>query len=289
MPTYENCYEILSDVRHGINEHDSSYMDATDTTCAHTNDWLVKCINKAQRYLYNVLIRRIPGEFLEETDLTASSSVFTLPWNFGRLRYFKDDKGRQVHPIQSEDRRLTNESGSDNLYYRKGNTLVLDKAGLSSTYTLEYWKKPRDIHQGKASAGAATSITLQTTAKLLADYYNGMIMENITAAWVDTIDDYTAALVATISETGTADDYYGIVSEIPEMFHTLISGKAVHIAKAESPISQEKPTAQAISLWVEELAEVLRSFAGSDLDVDPEELFIDYDHFSTRSGVIITD
>jgi len=119
MSTYENCYEILTDVRRGINEYSTAYMQATDTTCPHSNDWLVKCINKAQRFLYNTLVRRIPGEFLEETDLTASSSVLTLPWNFGRLRYLKDSAGRQVHPIVQEDRKLTSEAGSQYLYYRK--------------------------------------------------------------------------------------------------------------------------------------------------------------------------
>ena len=215
MATYENCYEILTDLRRGINEYSTAYMQATDTTSPHSNDWLVKCINKAQRYLYSLLVRRMPGEFLEQTDLVASSSVLTLPWNFGRLRYLRDSAGRQVHPIIQEDRRLTNESGSQYLYYRKGNTLLIDKFGLSDTFTLIYWKKPRDIHQGRASAGGALSITLQAIAKKIADYYNGMIIENSTQDWVDTIDDYTAARVATITETAAAKDYYVIVSEFP--------------------------------------------------------------------------
>lgn len=281
MSTYENCYEILSDVRDGINEYSTAYLQATDTTAPHRNDWLVKCINKAQRYLYNLLIRRIPGEFLGEEALVASSSVLTLPWDFGRLRLLRNAAGRQIHSISQESRRLTNESGSQYLYYRKGNTLVIDKAGLSDTYTLIYWKKPRDITQGKASAGASTSITLATTAKAIADYYNGMGIEVVSGTtFIDTITDYTSSRVATITSTGVADTYYGIVPEIPEMFHVLISGKATHIAKAESSIIQEKPTAQAINLWNEELIETLRSFAGTALDQDPEDLFLDYDEYS---------
>lgn len=290
MATYENCYEILANVRHGINEYSTGYMQATDTTAPHSNDWLVKCINKAQRYLYSLLIRRIPGEFLEQIDLTASSSELTLPWNFGRLRYLRDSAGRQVHPIAQESRRLTNESGSKYLYYRKGNALVIDQAGLSDIYTLIYWKKPRDIHQGRASAGAALSITLQTgPAKLIADYYNGMTIENITKAWVDVIDAYTAARVATITATGAAKDYYGIVSEIPEMFHILIAGKATHIVKSDSPLIQEKPTVDSISQWTEELIEALKSFAGSNLDEDPEDLFLDYEPGMGGFSVILND
>lgn len=290
MPTYDNCYEILKNVRYGINEYDSAFMEATDTSCPHQNDWLVKQINRAQRLIYNFLVRRIPGEFLEETTLTASSSVLTLPWNFGRLRYLRNSSGYQVFPILQESRRLTSDSGSDRLYYRKGNTLIIDKSGVSDNYDLIYWLKPRDLHQGKASAGAATTITLQTTAKQIADYYNDLTLENTTQDWIDMIDGYTAARVATISETAAADDYYGTVSEIPEMFHHLIAPKAIHLVKADSPVIQEKPTTNSIKEWMSELIETLRSFAGSSLDGDPEELFLDYDQdFSADVGVIITD
>jgi hypothetical protein len=291
MPTYENCYEILADVRRGINEYASGYMSAADTTCPHSNGYIVKCINRAQRYIYNVLLRRLPGEFLQSTSLTGVSSVFTLPWDFGKLRYFKDDKGYQVYRLDHEDRKISGQTGSDRTYYRKGNTLVLDKDGVTDTYTLEYYRKPRDLDQGSASAGAATSMTLATTAKAIADYYNGMGIEiNTGTTFTDTITDYTAARVCTITNTGVAATFYGIISDLPEMFHLFIAPKATHIIKAESPVMQEKPTKDSMSQWDNELLEAMRSYVGSDLDRDVEDLFLDYEPgFDVYTGIIATE
>ena len=277
MSTYENCYEILGDVRRGLNEYTTGFHQGTDTTGPHSNSYLVKKINEAQRFLYAILILRIPGEFLQETTLTGVDSVYTLPWDFGRLLYFKNENGQQVFPINPKKLRLTEETGNDRLYYRKGNTLVLDKAGVTETYTLLYYRKPRDLEQGMASAGGAASITFATSAKKIADYYNGMTIENITKDWVDEIDDYTAARVATISETAAASDYYGIVSDLPEPFHFLIAPKAIQLIKTVSPVVQEKPSKQEISDWNNLLVETLKAFVGSD-DRDVEELFVDYDH-----------
>lgn len=276
MPTYENCYEILKNVRMGLNEYTSNMLNGTDTTGPHSNTYLVKQINNAQRYLYGILFQRIPEEFLEETTLTGVNSVYTLPWDFGRLLYFKNEAGRQVYPTSIKKLRLTNETGSDRLYYKKGNTLVLDKAGVTESYVLLYYKKPLDLEQGQAAAGAATSITLATSAKKIADYYNSQLIENITKDWVDTITDYSTARVATITETAAANDFYGTISNLPEMFHHLIAPKAIMLVKASSPVVQEKPSRQEISDWNEQLIETLRAFVGSD-DSDPEELFLDYD------------
>jgi len=276
MSTYENCYEILGSVRHGLNEYSDNLHSGTDTSGAHQNSYLVKMINKAQRHIYGILLPRMPEVFLESTSLTGVDSVFTLPADFGRLLYFKDENGNQVFKINPKKLRLTEETGSDQLYYRKGNTLVLDKAGVTKTYTLIYYRRPRDLDQGKASAGAATSITLATSAKLIVDYYNGMVLENITQDWTDTIDDYTVARVATVSETAVAADIYGIVSDLPEPFHFLIASKAIMLVKTESPVAQEKITKYDLSAWHDQLVEALTAYSGSD-DGDVEDLFLDFD------------
>ena len=251
MSTYENCYKILESVRYGINEYSTGYVQGTDTTCPHSNSYLVDKINTAQRFIYTLLFPRIPGQFLTETSLTGSDSVFTLPWDFGRLRWFKDDYGNQVYPIDVDRLHYSGATGYDRLYYRKGNTLVLDKDGVSDTYTLYYYKKPRDLDQGKASDGGTNSITLASTGKKIDDYYNNMTIENITQDWTDTISDYTGSTrVATLAANdGAADDYYGIVSDLPEMFHFLIAPKAVHLVKAESPITKEKPKKTELDEW----------------------------------------
>jgi len=290
MPTYENCYELLSDVRYGINEHSTAYVQGTDTTAPHVNAWLVKCINRAQRHIYNILFRRIPGEFLQTSSLTGVSSVYTLPWDFGKLRYFKDENDRKVYRVGQEGRKISGEGGSDNLYYRKGNTLVLDKDSITETYTLEYFRKPRDLDTGVAAAGAATSITLATSAKAIADHYNGMEIEVATGTtFIDTITDYTAARVATITNTGVVSTYYGIVSDLPEMFHHLIAPKAIHIVKNDSPVIQEKPTSGSIAEWNADMLESLRSYAGTNLDDDVEDLFLDYQGPGSFGSYIVND
>jgi len=277
MSSYENCYEILSDVRQGLNEYSTGLLQGTDTSGQHLNGFLVKMINKAVRHIYGILFRRIPGEFLEEADLIGVSSVFTLPWDFGRLLYFKDENGNQVFQTDPKSLKLANETGSKRMYYRKGNTLVLDRDGVTDTYTLLYYRKPRDLDQGKSTAGGTKSITLANTSKAIADYYNGMLIENVTDSLIDTISDYSAARVATLSTNdGAVDKYYGIVPDIPEMFHHLIAPKAIHLVKLESPVAQEKVSKASLDGWTDLLVEALQSYTGSD-DGDIEDLFCDYD------------
>lgn len=276
MSTYENCYEILSQVRQGINEYSTGLLQGTDTSSAHQNSYLVKKINQAVKFIYAILLRRIPEAFFESTTLTGSNSVFTLPWDFGRLLQFKDENGNQVYKLDPKKGKLANETGSDRLYYRSGQTLVLDKDGVSETYTLLYYRKPRELDQGKSTAGGSQSITLASTAKAIADYYNGMNIETSDGSVVDTISDYTAARVATIAGTGAQDKYYGIVSDIPEPFHHLIAPKAVHLVKLESPVIQEKVTQLSLNEWDRQLNLDISAYVGSD-DDDIEDLFADYD------------
>ena len=133
------------------------------------------------------------------------------------------------------------------------------------------------------------SITLASTAKKIADYYNGMKIENVTDDWVDTISDYTEDRVATITETGAASKYYGIVSDLPEMFHDLIAPKAVLYIKAESPLSEEKPAASDRTDWMMDFREALRAYAGPELDKNPAYLFEDFEPQQTGAIRVISD
>ena len=278
MATYENCYEILANVRQGLNEYSTALLQGTDATGAYLNSFLIKAINRSVRHIYGLLLMRMPEIFYESIDLVGVNSVFTLPWDFGRCLYFKDENGLQVFRINPKQLKLANETGNDRLYYQSGQTFVLDKDGVTKTYTLQYYRKPREIHAGKASTGGSKSITLDAAfAKKIADYYNGMLYENVTKDHIDTITDYTAARVATIAaETAAENDYYGIVSDIPEPFHHLIAPKAVHLIKNDSPVAQEKPTSQSLDEWTANLSEAIQSYSGSD-DGDVEDLFLDFD------------
>jgi hypothetical protein len=245
---------------------------------------LIEKINTAIRELYALMVRRYPGLFLAETSLVGSNSVFTLPWDFGKLQWFKDDYGRKVHEIGEAQRHWTDSDGSKRLYRRVGNTLVVDQDGVGLTYTLIYRKKPRDIHNGTASAGAATSITLSTAAPKVADYYNGMIIENITKDWVDTITDYSAARVATIAETAASSDLYGLVPEIPEWSHFLIAPRAVLMARAEHPLAKRKPKTSDYQDYNNLVRTTLLENAGPAGDQEVEELFLD---FEPRAGAAV--
>jgi len=276
MSTYLNGYTLLEKVRILLNEYSTAYCQATDTTGKYLNSQIMDGINAAQRYLYNVLFTRIPQVFEEEVALTGVSSVYTLPADFGKLVYFKNASGQQIFPIGTKNRRLTASAGSDRLYYRKNNTLVIDKPSLSDVCTLIYYRKPRELEQGVSSAGGALSVTLATTSKAIADYYNGLVIENVTDSTVDVITDYTAARVATVSNTWAASKYYGTVSDIPEMFHFLMIPRAVFEITGNYPITQEKPTKTGVELFNDQLIVALRAYTGDSLDTYPEDIWTNY-------------
>ena len=276
MSTYLNGYTLLEKVRILLNEYSTAYCQATDTTGKYLNSQIMDGINAAQRYIYNTLFTQKPELFEEEIALTGVSSVYTLPANFARLRYFKTADGYQIHPIKTNQRKLTADAGSDRLYYRKGNTLVLDKPSLTDVCTLIYYRKPRELEQGVTSAGGALSATLATTAKAIIDYYNDLVIENITDSTVDTITDYTAARVCTVSNTWAASKYYGTVSDIPEPFHFLMIPRAVFEITGIYPVVQEKPHKSGVDLFNDQLVMALRAYMGEDLDTYPEDIWTNY-------------
>jgi hypothetical protein len=102
MASYLNGYTLLEKVRIQLNEYSTAYVQGTDTTGAYRNDQIMDGINAAQRFLYSFLLKRIPYEFKEEISLTGVNSVYTLPADFGVLRYFKDPNGNQIYPIREE-------------------------------------------------------------------------------------------------------------------------------------------------------------------------------------------
>jgi len=277
MSTYKNCFALVASVRHAIGEFSEAKVRGEDTLGGYNNDYIVEKINSAIRELYAIISRRVPDLFLEESSLTAVSSVFTLPWNFGRLISFKDEYGVKVTPITDDERRLVNATGSDMIYRRVGNTLVLDKAGISKTYTLNYMRKPRDIHHGLVVAGSAGSMTFCTQAPKVADYFNGMVVEDVTADWVDIVSDYSAARVATIAtETPVKNDAYGLVPEIPDWSHILIAPRATLMIRQEHPLTKRRPATQDYNEYRELLRTTLLEFTQESEDHEVADIFSDY-------------
>jgi len=261
MSNYLNCWQILSDVRIGINEHSTALVNGTDTTGVFANEYLIKKINESQQLIWNSLFTDFPEYFLKSATFTFTASVGTLPTDCHKIKRLEDEDGHKIDPISVDLKAKQTSDGSNHLYYRYGNTIKLD-GEQSGTYTLWYYAKCRDITTGMSSAGGAKSLTLASTARKEADYYNLMQIENVTDDWVDTISDYSAARVCTLlAETGAASKYYGLISTLPENFHPLIAERTVIVMK-QSPLAVLRLTREDIDLFNENFAEAKRSFAG---------------------------
>lgn len=272
--TYRNAYEMLGDLRHSLNEYNTGLHNGTSTSGKYDNGWLMReGINDAQAKLYELLVLRKRDLFLEgPSDIAVTSSVITLPSTFGKMEELRDSDGRKVFPSEVKHLPANGAEGTDRLYYQKGNTLVLNKSGVTDTYSISYTRKPRELNQGAASGAN----TLATTAVGVADYYNGMTIESITGGWVGEISDYTAARVITVSgQTLTSGHYYGVVSDLPEEYHKHIVPLATLLCKNKHPASQEKATVKDMRDWTDSVWDTIRAFSGNEIDTQPEDIWCD--------------
>jgi hypothetical protein len=269
---------MVSDVRMALNDWSTEKIQGQDTSGSIRNEYIISKLNNAQRYIYNAIFLRQPEIFFTTITISGVNSVYTLPWNFGVLDEFRDEDGYKVNKLQPYQRKLVDSEGVDNFYLRQGNTLVLDKTGITTGYTLYYYTKPRDIHLGTCASGGAGAFVLGSDAKKIEDYYNGMSIENVTQDYTDTITDYVgSSRTATVTTTPTVNDYYGIVSELPEPFHFLITMKAILDIITEHPNAQTKVDKPDFAIFNEQLLDVLRTFAGSSKDVNIESIFCDFE------------
>jgi len=217
---HHNCYAMLEEIRTDLNEYNTALVQGSEAG-AYDNSDIVRKINYSQRDIFNKLFVRFPELFYTSSAVTGSSGVYTIPSDLYKLSHIVNSNGDKIYNIPVKIKHLATQSGNANQYYRYGNTIVIDD-GTSDALTFYYYEAPIDLTQGMSSAGGALSLTLDTTATPSADYYNGAKIENITDGWDDTISDYSAARVATITNTGAASKYYGTVSSLPEPFHHLI-------------------------------------------------------------------
>lgn len=272
---YQNCYALLEEVRTELNEYSVEFCQGTDISGAYDNSDIVRKLNTAQRFIFNLLFVRFPELFLTSSNVTGSSGVYTIPSDLFRLSNIVNSNGDKIYPISVKSKHVSGSAGSANQYYRSGNTIVIDD-GSSNTLTFHYYKAPKELNQGQSKGGGATSITLANTAKGTADYYNNVIIENVSDNWYDTITDYTAARVATIATRCSAGKFYGTVSELPEDFHHLISKRASIMLKNQV-VSPQDIKVPEMGDFKEDLIETLRAFTGSwGSDVSPDEMFYDF-------------
>jgi hypothetical protein len=277
--TYLNCYELLKQVRQGLGEFSEALVSG-QRPGTHTNDYLIDEINKAQNYLYALALKRMPGDFLGKASLTGVAGVFTLPADFATLLLFQDKDGNQVHRARPDQLHKPAAKGSPRMYYQKQRGLVLDREDVTDTYTLWYRRRPRRIHASRttaASVSPATDITLGAAAVKIDDYYNGMVVENVTADSFDTITDYVGSTrVATIAVATAKNDYYGLVSDLPEVLHDLIAPKALISIKSTSPLVKARVGTAEVNEFTTLLSTTFAAYHDAEEDVDQEEVFADF-------------
>jgi len=93
--TYLNCYELVKEIALDLdivsnpNQVDD-FVERIDINPKYTVDQIIKKINNAQRFIYSLLLSKKPEIFLTATEITGVSSVYALPFDFGRLLVFKD-------------------------------------------------------------------------------------------------------------------------------------------------------------------------------------------------------
>jgi hypothetical protein len=266
MGTCLNCYEIVSQVRYGLNDYSEAKVQGTVTTCPFQNSDILRQINTAQTFVQAVARAQFPELFFKSTTLAGTASVYTLPTDLWKIKRLETSNGIPIEPIDIKEKHLYT-GGSPYGYYRYGSSLRIDQDSFAESLTLWYESRCRDLDFGKSAAGGALSITLASTARPIADYYNGMQIENVTDSWVDTISDYSSAKVCTITQTGAADKYYGLISELPEVFHQLIIDRALLRLKS-NPVSPEKPSAVELKQFQEDLMAALNSYGNTDVDWD---------------------
>jgi len=286
---YQNAYQILGEVRRGLGEYSTGYVNGTDTTGNFDNSDIMVKINDAQRYIWNILTVRFPELFQVSVSVTAVSSVIVIPGDVHLIRRLENSNGDKIDPISINQKHSGNTAGSKYGYSRYATTMFvgaelsyvdvikIDADDCNDTFTSWYWKRVRELDQGLSTAGGALSLTLASSARSLASYYNGMYIENVTDSWVDAINSYSSARVCTLAaQTGAASKYYGLISDLPEPFHHLIAPKALIMMKSD-PKAAEKASASEKDEFTSSLAEALRSFAGTlSADKTMESVFLDF-------------
>jgi hypothetical protein len=272
---HHNCYAMLEEIRTELNEYNTALMQASEVGVYDNSD-IVRKINYSQKYIFNILFTRFPELFFTSSSVTGSSGVYTIPSDLYKLSHIVNSDGDKIYPISIKIKHLSTQSGNANQYYRYGNTIVRDD-GSSDALTFYYYEAPIELTQGITSAGGALSMTLATTAKPVADYYNGSKIESITGGWDDTISDYSAARVATITNTSATSQYYGTVSTLPEPFHHLISRRATIMLK-NAIVSPQDNKVPEVADFKEDLIETIRGFVGSG-DVSQDEIFYAFEPY----------
>jgi len=229
-----NAYDLAQLVRNNIDE----------STAAHWGEVnILRLLNQAHQELYRKIALTSGQWFVTSASVTCTASVITLPVNCSKPVYLEDPDGYPVKIISSVAmRRVSRTTFADDTEYSVreaylvGNTLEINKTGVSGTYTLWYQKKPVELHAGTAAAGGATSLTLAASlaSSVRDDYYNNTELEVVSGTGIGryTISDFVASTRVCTMASGTfgADSVYGIVPSTPDECNDYIALRATILA-----------------------------------------------------------
>lgn len=247
-----NAWEHIKTLRDYVGE---------GTAAQWTDRELLRRLNHTQRRLA-LVVSKADGDWLvKSVAVTPSNSVITWPADCSKPLYLEETTSGRPVPFATRvmDRRVSRLAGTT-LYsgaveaYFERQKIVVNVDGYGTGGTLWYQERVPDLHVGTAATGAATSITLASNdgagvssggfgAKAIADYYNGAKVEIVsgTGAGIDTISDYTAARVATVTGTYDTTSVYGTVSKLPEECWSLMELETALMAmtKPSSTLDQQ--------------------------------------------------
>ena len=265
-----NTADMAELVRDNINE-------ASASTNSDLN--ILRRLNMAQRKLAIEVAQSSGNWLVKSADVTPVASVITLPADCSKPIYLEETTSGQ--PLSWLDggvgfRRVSRAVGTTLTGYGSGEaypllaTIEVNQPSYTTGCTLWYQIRVPDLHWGYAVAGAASSLTFDTSVtagttdagtgrelRLIADYYNGSLVEVIdgTSGIVDIrseISDY-ASSVAVITGTPAANDIYGTISRLPEETHMVIVAEATMLALMKPGAQLDKDAFNHYKSWYTDL------------------------------------
>ena len=219
---------LESMVRDYIIEQSSRSWNSTQT---------LRAINDEYSRLVRAALNADQDFFMTtKTWSSISSNTLTLPRNIYRIRsaeIHKNSRWKKIFPVFPHKLHELNRPDSSTTHanaYRLTNFSLILEPGYTEVdqVRIRYSRVPAPLIYGQASAGAATTITFDTNASILADAYNDdeiMLTSGTGEGQVNTVSDYSTAREATVDTWTTNPDatsYYSTllappVANFPEL------------------------------------------------------------------------
>lgn len=254
---------------------------------------IVRFINLQQDKLMNRIQAYKRGHLVKSSTFGFTSGEYELPvYVKGRpvhIRREDQGSGKIRNPQEDLGTSWFYESdlhlpGKEHIEYYDNTLRAVPSPGTTgaSAFRMWYnWRLPW-LHWGTATAGGATTITLESNLWVdrRNDYYNGVYLEIVSGTGANEgraeITDYTGltrvATWTTPSTTPDATSIYAMISPIPEQFHMILIYEAAKLAR----IKNEKETTD-LDEALSELREMMMVELGMHPDMRPQHTEQEYD------------